>query len=89
MPITHRFGPKPGAGFVRAYSAGAARRQLQISLALVLVLGSAAVALGLLTQIDLANAARPAGLGAGGRPAAQMLMGIRSWSSPPLRNDKF
>jgi hypothetical protein len=44
--------PNSDAGFVRAYDSHAARRQFQVSLALVLVLGLAAMALGLLTQLD-------------------------------------
>ncbi|MGH6857219.1 MAG: hypothetical protein ACRECP_06160 [Methylocella sp.] len=51
MSIADNFDPKSDAGFVRAYDARAARRQLQVSIVLVLVLGLAALALGILTQL--------------------------------------
>jgi hypothetical protein len=48
MPAAEKFGPEPEAGFVRAFDAAAAKRQFQISIALLLVLAFAASALGVL-----------------------------------------
>ncbi|HET6374471.1 MAG TPA: hypothetical protein VFF88_00335 [Methylocella sp.] len=45
------FDRDPGAGFIRAYDARAARRQFQVSVSLVLLLAFAAAALGCLTQL--------------------------------------
>jgi hypothetical protein len=45
------FDRNPGAGFVRAYDAQAARRQFQVSFTLVLLLAFAAAVLGCLTQL--------------------------------------
>jgi hypothetical protein len=52
MSIADRFDPMPDAGFVRFYDPRTARRQFQVSLALVVILAMAAVALGFLLQFD-------------------------------------
>jgi hypothetical protein len=52
MSIADRFDPMPDAGFVRFYDPRTARRQFQVSLALVVILAIAAVALGFLLQFD-------------------------------------
>jgi hypothetical protein len=49
MSIADNFDHGPDAGFIRAYDARAARRQFQVSIALVLVLAFAATVLGCLT----------------------------------------
>jgi hypothetical protein len=51
MPAAGKFDEGPDAGFVHAYDARAAKRQLQISIALVLVLGWAVIAVGVLTGL--------------------------------------
>ena len=51
MPIAENFDHRADAGFVRAYDPRAARRQFQISMMLILVLGLAAIVLGMLTQL--------------------------------------
>lgn len=78
MPPVDKFEPvnkfrlESGAGFVRAYDERAARRQLQVSLGLVLVLGLAAMTLGILTQLDRpGRAIWPSAIEAGGLPLAQ------------------
>jgi hypothetical protein len=52
MSIADHFDPAPDAGLVRSYDSRAARRQFQISLALILILSSAAFVLGLLVRFD-------------------------------------
>lgn len=52
MSIADRFDHAPDAGFVRSYDSRAARRQFQVSLALILILTLAAFALGLLVRFD-------------------------------------
>jgi hypothetical protein len=52
MSIADHFHRAPDAGFVRSYDAKAARRQFQISLALILILALAAFTLGLLVRFD-------------------------------------
>lgn len=52
MSIADHFDPRPDAGFVRSYDLQAARRQLQVSIILILVLAGAAIALGLVTRIE-------------------------------------
>ncbi len=52
MSIADRFDPLPDAGFVRFYDARTARRQFQVSLALVVILAMAAFALGVLLRFD-------------------------------------
>lgn len=72
MSIADHFGREPDAGFVRAYDAGAAKRQFQVSIVLVLVLALAALALALLTPLGrpLSGARSPAAQ-ASDRPAAE------------------
>lgn len=57
MSIIGHFDPAPDAGFVRTYDPRAARRQFQISVALIVILTFAAFTLGFLIQFDA-----PAGL---------------------------
>jgi hypothetical protein len=52
MSIADHFYHTPDAGFVRAYDSQAARRQFQVSLALILILALAAFALGMLVRFD-------------------------------------
>lgn len=52
MQAASKFGQSPDAGFVHAYDARAAKRQLQISIALVFVLAFAAAVIGFLAQLD-------------------------------------
>lgn len=52
MSIADHFDPEPDAGFVRSYDAQSARRQFRVSVALILVLGLAVGALGLLGRLD-------------------------------------
>jgi hypothetical protein len=78
MSIADNFDRKPEAGFVRAYDIRAARRQFQVSLALVLVLGVAAIALGFLTQLDRPLATgRLRAAAPGNLPVAETLLDIR------------
>lgn len=50
MAITDHFRRTPDEGFIRSYDSQAARRQLQVSLALIVVLAAAALALGVLVH---------------------------------------
>jgi hypothetical protein len=78
MTIADNFGPKSDAGFVRAYDARAARRQFQVSLALVLVLGLAAIALATVPQLDRSAAkGLPEAIEAGSSHATEILPNIR------------
>lgn len=52
MSIADHFDHTPDAGFVRSYNSRAARRQFQVSLALVVILGISAFALGALVRFD-------------------------------------
>jgi len=52
MSIADHFYHAPDAGFVRAYDSHAARRQFQVSVALILILALAAFALGMLVRFD-------------------------------------
>ena len=52
MSIADHFEQAPDASFVRKYDAGSARRQLNVSLMLVVVIAVAASALGLLVNFD-------------------------------------
>ncbi len=52
MSIADHFDHTPDAGFVRSYDSRAARRQFQVSVALVAVLAVSASALGLLVRFD-------------------------------------
>jgi hypothetical protein len=52
MPLADHFNRRPDAGFVRSYDLRAARRQFQVSLVLILVMASAAIALGLMTRLE-------------------------------------
>jgi hypothetical protein len=53
MSIANHFDHRRDAGFVRSYDLRSARRQFQVSLILILIMASAAIALGLLTRLDL------------------------------------
>ena len=57
MSIANHFDHRRDAGFVRSYDLQAARRQLQVSLILILVMAGAAIALGLMTRLDLSHPA--------------------------------
>jgi len=57
MLIANHFEHKADAGFVRSYDARSARRQFQVSVALILILGMAAFALGFLVRLDQPAAA--------------------------------
>ena len=57
MSIANHFDHKRDAGFVRSYDLRAARRQFQVSLILILVMAGAAIALGLMTRLDLSHPA--------------------------------
>jgi hypothetical protein len=52
MSIADHFDHAPDAGFIRAYDSRAARRQFQISAALILVLALAAFTLGFVLRFD-------------------------------------
>jgi hypothetical protein len=52
MSIADHFDPAPDAGFVRSYDSRTARRQFQISVALILVLSLAAFTLGFVLRFD-------------------------------------
>ncbi|WOJ90533.1 hypothetical protein RZS28_04340 [Methylocapsa polymorpha] len=52
MSIADRLDHRPDAGFVRSFHAQSAKRQLQVSVALILVLAFAAFTLGVLTRFD-------------------------------------
>ncbi|MGA3304340.1 MAG: hypothetical protein ABSC72_13805 [Methylovirgula sp.] len=52
MSIADHFYHAPDAGFVRSYDSHAARRQFQVSVALILILALAAFALGMLVRFD-------------------------------------
>ena len=57
MSIANHFDHRRDAGFVRSYDLRAARRQFQVSLILILVMAGAAIALGLMTRLDLSRSA--------------------------------
>jgi hypothetical protein len=52
MSIADHFDHAPDAGFVRYYGARAARRQFQISVALIVILSLAAFTLGFVLRLD-------------------------------------
>ena len=52
MSIADHFYHAPDAGFVRSYNSYVARRQFQVSVALILILALAAFALGMLVRFD-------------------------------------
>ena len=52
MSIADHLYHAPDAGFVRTYNSQAARRQFQVSVALILILAAAAFTLGLLVRFD-------------------------------------
>ena len=52
MSIADHFYHTPDASFVRSYDSHAARRQFQVSVALILILALAAFALGMLVRFD-------------------------------------
>ncbi|WP_036255708.1 hypothetical protein [Methylocapsa acidiphila] len=55
MFVAQHFDQGREAGFLHRVDAQSARRQFQVSLALILVLAIAAVALGLLARVDRAS----------------------------------
>ncbi len=57
MSIANHFDHRRDAGFVRSYDLRAARRQFQVSLILILVMACGALALGLMTRLDLSHSA--------------------------------
>jgi hypothetical protein len=61
MSIADRFEHEPEAGFVGGYDGQSARWQFQVSIALILVLGLAAFALGFLAGLDRPTPTPPAG----------------------------
>jgi hypothetical protein len=52
MSIADHFDHTPDAGFIRIYDPQTARRQFHVSMVLILVLTTAALALGLLVRFD-------------------------------------
>ncbi len=56
MSIADHFERAPDAGFIRTYDSGAARRQFQVSLLLIVVIALAATALGFLVRFDAPTA---------------------------------
>ncbi|ACK51871.1 hypothetical protein Msil_2960 [Methylocella silvestris BL2] len=81
MSIADHFDPRPDAGFVRSYDLQAARRQLQVSLFLVVVLGCAAIALAVMSRLETgANPQHPAALRGGTSLVAQSLLDKRNES---------
>ena len=52
MSIADHFHHAPDAGFVRTYDSQAARRQFQVSVALIVILALAAFVLGILVRFD-------------------------------------
>jgi len=79
MSIVDHFAPRADAGFVRAYDAGAARRQFQVSVALVVVLALAALALGMLARWDQSpRAVNPEASKGGASHFAETLLDIHS-----------
>ena len=52
MSIADHFEQVPDAGFVRDYDTGSARRQFNVSLALLVVLTMAVTALGMLVRFE-------------------------------------
>ena len=52
MSIADHFDHTPDAAFIRNYDSGAARRQFNVSLILILVIAIAATALGMLVRFD-------------------------------------
>jgi hypothetical protein len=59
VSIADHFEQRSDAGFVRVYDARSARRQFQVSVALVAVLSLAAMALGAVARFDLQLRATP------------------------------
>ncbi|PNG26241.1 hypothetical protein [Methylocella silvestris] len=75
MSIADHFDPSPDAGFVRRYDLRAARRQLQVSLFLVVVLACAAVALAVMSRLETgAKPEHPAAMRSGSSLVAQSLL---------------
>lgn len=78
MSIADHFAQRSDAGFVRTYDARAARRQFQVSVALVVVLALAALALGLLTRSEpSAHPVNPVSSHGTGAKFAETLLDIR------------
>lgn len=78
MSIADHFDNRSDAGFVRAYDAHAARRQFQISLALVAVLALAALALAVLARLDRPDSTgRSSAVIVSGPKVAQTLLDMR------------
>ncbi len=78
MSVADHFDPRHDAGFVRSYDLQAARRQLQVSLILIVVMAGAAIALGLMTRLDPPPPqGRPAAFHDAGVRVAETLLDIR------------
>lgn len=78
MSIADHFFHAPDAGFVRTYDSQAARRQFQVSVALILILAVAAFALGLLVRFDEpVSGSRPAPSEVHDVHFAELVTGIR------------
>ncbi len=78
MSIADHFDNRSDAGFIRAYDAHAARRQFQISVMLVVVLGIAALALAVLARPGWADSfGRSSAAIASGPKVAQTLLDMR------------
>jgi hypothetical protein len=58
MSIADHFDHAPDAGFIRSYDFRAARRQFQVSVALILILTFATFSLGLLVRFEPPPAAK-------------------------------
>ncbi len=52
MSIADHFEHAPDAGFIRDYDAGAARRQFNLSMVLIVIVALAAAALGAVVRFD-------------------------------------
>lgn len=73
MSIADHFDHTPDAGFVRDYDSSSARRQLKVSVMLIVVIAIAASALGFLVRFDSATDDR-----VGGAPLAPSYVGSLS-----------
>lgn len=59
MSIADHFQHAPDAGFIRNFDGNAARRQFRVSMVLVIVIATAAMALGALVRFDSPAASGP------------------------------
>ncbi|VTZ20940.1 conserved hypothetical protein [Methylocella tundrae] len=81
MSIADHFDPRPDAGFVRRYDLQAARRQLRVSIILILVMAGAAIALGLVARLEAPDPqGRPVALRDGGLRLAETLLDLQGCS---------